>query len=80
MRSARREVYVLPLTDDQIIGLKAELAKDDCPHGSLYPLLHSDLGGKPGTWTHCNDCGAPVEITVEMESRWRDHYRESVDE
>ena len=49
-----------------------------CKHGSLYPLLHSDFGGKPGTWTHCNNCGSPVEITQEMENRWADRYREAV--
>lgn len=48
-----------------------------CPHGSLYPLLHSSFAA-PGVWTHCNDCGEPVEITAEMEQRWHDRYEEAV--
>jgi hypothetical protein len=65
------------IPDNTIRENEAMTTDTDCKHESLYPLLHSDFGGKPGTWTHCNNCGSPVEITQEMENRWADRYREA---
>ena len=47
-----------------------------CEHRSLHPLFHS--GPMPGTWTHCNDCGASVEVTQAMQGRWLAFYEDCV--
>jgi hypothetical protein len=49
-----------------------------CKHTNLYPLMHSSFNGEEGTWTHCNDCGEPVEITTEMKNKWYAYYQECV--